>query len=270
MTSIFVHSQLQGTIDGLKDYLPHALIMSGRKGVGLNALAEHIASQRIAHHSSLRPEMLTKTSAIPQISVDRIRELYEDTRTKHETGRIIIIERADAMTKAAQNAFLKLLEEPNSSTWFILTTTRPDQLLPTIHSRAQHLHVPPISNGQTLALMDQLAVPETKKQQLLFIAQGLPAELVKLTRDDLYFDLAVARMQLVKGLLAPTSYERLAVVLSLKLDRGQTLQLIEATINVLLAKLDKATIAKLSLFEDAYRRIEAGGNIKLQLAKAVL
>lgn len=270
MTSIFIHPQLQQTLEGFKHTLPHAVIMSGRKGVGLSTLARHVAEQHTAQLGKVEPALLTKTSSIPQISVDMIRELYQDVRTKHETGRIIIIEQADMMTESAQNAFLKLLEEPNSSTRFILTTTKPDQLLPTVRSRAQHIHIPPITNPQTLELMDQLAVPEAKKRQLLFIAQGLPAELTKLASDEQYFESAATRMQLVKQFLAPSAYERIAAVLALKLERGEVLQLIEAVIHVLLARVDQSTVARLAQLEEAYRRIEAGGNIKLQLTKAIL
>ncbi len=51
--------------------------------------------------------------------------------------RIFIIEDADRMNEAAQNHFLKTLEEPASATVFVLVTANPRQLLPTIRSRCQ-------------------------------------------------------------------------------------------------------------------------------------
>ncbi len=54
--------------------------------------------------------------------------------------RTVIIEPADALNVEAANALLKTLEEPPSSTRFILITSRPDALLSTIRSRCQAIH----------------------------------------------------------------------------------------------------------------------------------
>ena len=66
-----------------------------------------------------------------------------------------IIEQADALVIAAQNALLKTLEEPLPASVFVLVTSRPDTLLPTVRSRCAHLRfgrlqvaeVAPCSNG---------------------------------------------------------------------------------------------------------------------------
>jgi len=63
---------------------------------------------------------------------------------------VFLIGRAEAMvpqesSPEAANALLKLLEEPPASTTFILTTSQPRRLLPTIRSRTLSLHIPPLS-----------------------------------------------------------------------------------------------------------------------------
>jgi DNA polymerase III gamma/tau subunit len=60
--------------------------------------------------------------------------------------RIALIERADRMNEAAQNALLKTLEEPHDDVTIIMTTSRPERLLQTIVSRCQELIVPPLSD----------------------------------------------------------------------------------------------------------------------------
>jgi len=58
----------------------------------------------------------------------------------HEADvRVFIVEEATAMAPPAANALLKTLEEPPSRTLFILCTTAPEQLLPTIRSRCQRV-----------------------------------------------------------------------------------------------------------------------------------
>jgi DNA polymerase-3 subunit delta' len=62
------------------------------------------------------------------ISVEIMRRLYDETRTKTEGERIIIIDYAERMTTQAQNAFLKLLEEPGDDVYFILVSNTTSKL----------------------------------------------------------------------------------------------------------------------------------------------
>lgn len=58
----------------------------------------------------------------------------------HEAStRIIVVEEATAMAPPAANALLKTLEEPPARTLFVLCTTAPEQLLPTLRSRCQRV-----------------------------------------------------------------------------------------------------------------------------------
>lgn len=52
-------------------------------------------------------------------------------------GKVFVVEQADLMNAAAQNALLKTLEEPAGRTLIILLTDQPESLLPTIRSRCQ-------------------------------------------------------------------------------------------------------------------------------------
>ena len=72
-----------------------------------------------------------------QISVDQIRAMSADAcMLPNEAGRkAYIIEDADSMNPSAQNAALKLLEEPPLGAMFILCCTNAMQLLPTVRSR---------------------------------------------------------------------------------------------------------------------------------------
>ena len=61
--------------------------------------------------------------------------------------RVFIVEEATALAPPAANALLKTLEEPPGRTLFVLCTTAPDQLLPTIRSRCQRVR---LAAGTTL------------------------------------------------------------------------------------------------------------------------
>ena len=60
----------------------------------------------------------------------------------HEADlRVFIVEEATALAPPAANALLKTLEEPPARTLFVLCTTAPEQLLPTIRSRCQRIRL---------------------------------------------------------------------------------------------------------------------------------
>ena len=80
------------------------------------------------------------------IRVSPIRELEREAnfRPFEGAGRVFIIEDADYMNDQASNALLKTLEEPQTSSHLILTTSNPTALLATIRSRCQVIRFAPI------------------------------------------------------------------------------------------------------------------------------
>ena len=75
------------------------------------------------------------------IKIDPIRDVIERAGYRPFEGRrrVVIIDEADALVPQAQNALLKTLEEPPSSSVFILVSARADSLLPTVQSRCPRL-----------------------------------------------------------------------------------------------------------------------------------
>jgi DNA polymerase-3 subunit delta' len=79
-----------------------------------------------------------------QILIDQIRELEDFVFIGgHRNGaRVVVVEPAEAMNHSAQNALLKILEEPPSSVYFILVSSQWRRLLPTIRSRCRTMALP--------------------------------------------------------------------------------------------------------------------------------
>lgn len=91
-----------------------------------------------------------------QILIDQIRDLEEFVFIGgHRNGaRVVVIEPAEAMNQAAQNALLKILEEPPSSVYFILVSSRWRRLLPTIRSRCRTVALPRPSQAEARAWLE--------------------------------------------------------------------------------------------------------------------
>lgn len=99
--------------------------------------------------SGIHPDILTvrrltddKGKQKREISVDQIRRMIGDAYVlPNEADRkVYIIEEAETMNTAAQNAALKLLEEPPAGVIFLLCTSNPEQLLPTVRSRCAEIN----------------------------------------------------------------------------------------------------------------------------------
>jgi DNA polymerase III subunit delta' len=81
------------------------------------------------------------------ILVDAIRDLERNANFQpyESPARFFIVDEADRMNAEASNALLKTLEEPASTSFIFLITSRPDALLPTIRSRCQTLRFAPVA-----------------------------------------------------------------------------------------------------------------------------
>lgn len=87
------------------------------------------------------------------IPIDRIRELEDFLHLASHRGgaRTVVIDHAHAMNTAAANALLKMLEEPPPGARFILLTSQPARLLPTIRSRCIRLTLPGPTRAEAVA-----------------------------------------------------------------------------------------------------------------------
>jgi DNA polymerase-3 subunit delta' len=89
------------------------------------------------------------------LRVGAIRELEREAhfRPFEANKRIFILNDADKMNDSSANALLKTLEEPPSTTYLILITSRPDALLQTIRSRCQTIRFAPVAASEIEGLL---------------------------------------------------------------------------------------------------------------------
>ena len=89
------------------------------------------------------------------IKVDQVRDAIEKSAYRPFEGRrrVVIIDEADALVDAAQNALLKTLEEMPSASIFVLVSSIPDALLPTVRSRCPRLRFGPLSAAEVAQVL---------------------------------------------------------------------------------------------------------------------
>ena len=146
--------------------IPHAILIDGDKGTGRHTLARYIAQAVVcgkdnAPCGECRNCRVAKSGAHPDITfispeegkkfinVGQIRTLRAEAFVKPHMSerRVFIINTAETMNESAQNAFLKVLEEPPEGVVFILVSLSASELLETVVSRCTRLSlVPPDIN----------------------------------------------------------------------------------------------------------------------------
>ncbi|MEQ8661151.1 MAG: DNA polymerase III subunit delta' [Gammaproteobacteria bacterium] len=146
--------------------LGHAFLVAGRSGLGKRALAQAFAERVLCEGADGAPAgssacgrcrscLLIASGNHPDlkrvapeeerksIGIEQVRELLAFFALTSHYGRhkVVLIEPAEAMTTAAANALLKMLEEPPGNALLVLVSHRPGQLLPTILSRCQKVTI---------------------------------------------------------------------------------------------------------------------------------
>lgn len=100
-------------------------------------------------------------------------------RSQAAAGKVFIVDEAELLAGAGQNALLKMLEEPPERTVIILVTASEEHLLPTIRSRAQRVFFAPLPRAamETWMQRSELDVPADQREWLLEFAAGSPGVL---------------------------------------------------------------------------------------------
>lgn len=114
---------------------PRFIIITGDKGSGRLTLSKHIAKN------------INATPVIIDDKIDSVRETIQNAYNVSNTM-CYIFRNADRMSMQAQNALLKVVEEPPNNAYFIITLLSPDNTLETIRSRGTLLQIEPYTKEE--------------------------------------------------------------------------------------------------------------------------
>jgi DNA polymerase III subunit delta' len=219
----------------LKQYLSgrmhHGWLISGPRGIGKATLAYRLArfilhypsAQALGDQQSLgvaadaavsrlvasggHPDLIAverrfdpKTGKIKtEIAVDDVRRAGEFFgRTSAADGwRICIVDAADELNAESANALLKTLEEPPGRSLIILVSHQPRRLLPTLRSRCIELPVPPISEQDTIEVLNGLGLEGDAARKAAALSRGSPGRALEIVNSAgaRAFDQFAARME---------------------------------------------------------------------------
>lgn len=220
--------------------LAHAYLFSGPRGTGKTSMARLLAkalncetqfgsqcnkcSNCLAITEGSHPDVI-EIDAASNSGVDNVRDLIENVRYSPIKGKykVYIIDEVHMMSSSAFNALLKTLEEPPANVIFVLATTEPHKLLPTILSRSQRFDFSKVSDADLEAKLIEILDKENVKYELpavrLIISLadgGVRDALTMLDQVLAYSGQTLNEKDLLKvfGLAGPTERMRLLVAIN--------------------------------------------------------
>ncbi len=250
--------------------LAHAYIIEGARGCGKRTLAKLIC-QAISCNDTHAPCMKCiscdkiERSQSPdvilvkpedgkvQLGVDVIRRVREEAvfAPIDLPKKFYIITEADAMNSQAQNAFLKILEEPPSHVMFLLLSENADTLLSTVRSRAPILRLEALPDE---IIKSKLSEMSGEKKELKGSNAEVLTAAVKLSRGSLGAAIELLSGEdLSESLEIYKKAERYIELLASRKDAADELLFYEHAIKAVGAKGRNDFEAMLSLISDGIR-----------------
>jgi len=285
IAGIVLHPSAARQLDELVAAPTHAVLLTGPVGSGKTYVAEQLAATLLGCETAALENHAYYRVVGPNngsISIEQIRELGGFFRLKVPGGaaveRIAVLQDADTMGAEAQNALLKLLEEPPVGSMLVLTSSQPGRLLQTIRSRLQLLRLP---TPEQQALLEHFAAAgyDTPAIQAALLRGGSNlAEVQSILGGGAAMSAEV--VPLVKQALGATSYDRLLLVDGLAKQKESAHAFVDTLATIAAVSLEAAASKQTnnldrwaSILQAAHCAQEAmsrNGNTKLVLTELML
>jgi DNA polymerase-3 subunit delta' len=175
--------------------IPHAMIFSGPEMIGKKKIAmefiKNIFCKELCNECyfcksiECNPDVNIILPIDGNIEIEEIRKAKERLSLKsyHNKIKALIIDDSHLMRKDAQNAFLKMLEEPKGDTLIIFITSFPEMILKTIRSRAQEIKFSLAGKEEIENYLISIGASEEKAKEISLMSSGQIGKAINFFKD---------------------------------------------------------------------------------------
>ena len=198
-----------------KNKVSHSYLFTGPRGCGKTSVARILAHEINGFNYKLEDSYLDiiEIDAASNTGVDNIRELREKAVIAPSEGKykVYIIDEVHMLSTSAFNALLKTLEEPPAHVIFILATTDPQKVIPTVLSRCQRYNFSKISSYEIrkrlLNVLNAEEIPSEEKaaEELSRMAEGGMRDALSLLEQCLSYNPGELKLEDVEHIFGLTS-----------------------------------------------------------------
>lgn len=261
LSDLLLHPSDQKQLSALVDSEVGSIMLEADRGFGKETVARALANEL----TGSRPEYMTVLEPLESsITIEQIRGLKSFFSLKthsRDTKRVAILVNADTMTTEAQNSLLKLLEEPPKNCYIILTVSHPEQLLGTISSRVQTVHLRNLPLDKVKQHFQTKGHKSMEIDRAVSLTNGLlgVSTTILLGDNTAYVD----SLERAKQLLGQKHLERLKAVDMLTKDKQATLLILDAFKTIATAGIRKGSKSQENLWKSL---LKASSTAEQQLA----
>ena len=227
--------------DFTKKDKPHAVLLHGPTGTGKTTIGRIIARMLNCTDSDFH-----EVDSADFRGIDTIRDIRRSSTFKSMTGdsRVWLLDETHKLSSDAQSALLKALEDPPPHVYYILCTTDPQKLLPTIRGRCAQYQLTVLNDKEMFRLLRKIVKEENEQleeevyDQIIIDAQGHPRNALQILDQVLGVDEALrletaqrtgerqsATIELCRALLNHERWKKVAEILSgLKDEEPETVR----------------------------------------------
>lgn len=260
--------QLKAAAENAGSYL-----FIGPEGVGKYTTAQQLSAKLGAKAGSLIVIEPEKSS----LKIEQVQALQQQLQLKTlgSQPRVVIVRDAHLLTREAQNAFLKTLEEPPTDTTIILTAAQTDSLAATILSRCQKISFPLLEH-ETIAeyLSSEHGIRSQQAKELAVVSEGAVGVALRLHLEPETLEVLQARQSLAEEFLKVSLYERLVLNQQIVQDNAGVILL--KILNIIRghvrsdASAARQSAQLLATGEALLRYLKGNGNAKLAMDRMAI
>lgn len=267
-------------------YAPaQSVLFIGKKGIG----KRYVAEKSIEHFLDMPYEKVVNNGDVMcieprdrSIGIDQIRAIQQfykrSVRGNKKYKRVVVIESIDMMTAVAQNALLKMLEEPPSDVLIIATCENNQSLLATIRSRFQELRFLPPAH-EALEEYIHTKVPGMSSELInlaILKAGGSPIQAMTILKDSNH---ELSGYTAAKEFLTASKYERIILLDNVSSTREKAIDFVDTLSSLAGIALSNSSSKVTSVLQwqkvlkmtlSAKAALMRNGNIRLVLLRLAL